>query len=451
MQNGGIIMLLEFTVKNYKSFLDETTFSMKKAAKQTGLNYSLLKESTAGKNKTVVGLCSSVIYGPNAAGKTNIIGAMDVLRAIVLRGNIRNVEGETSPNTAASMLELIPNNKLTSAQPVEFAVEFFTHEMLIRYRVSLDLGLFMEEDYPRKILQEELTINDDLIFRRNKELIFKNKKTIKNYLTDSADSNWDSIGGIARDSLNSEELFLTNGFKLIYAPSLVKIITEWFANQFMVIYRADSMQLIKRFIDPQKKAVYVERTTDKAAKLFGINSNAVGYVVNEDETESKLYSIFQNIKDKKSVAIAAEIFESYGTIRFINMFPLVIRAIQTGGTLIVDEFDASIHPMALMSIINVFHNDDINIHHAQLIFNTHNPIFLNSNLFRRDEIKFVERDDETHYSTLYALSDFGTTGEKGVRKHDDYMKNYFVSQYGAIKDIDFTPIFEELLATESKV
>lgn len=451
MQNGGIIMLLEFTVKNYKSFLDETTFLMKKAAKQTGLNYSLLKESTAGKNKTVVGLCSSVIYGPNAAGKTNIIGAMDVLRAIVLRGNIRNVEGETSPNTAASMLELIPNNKLTSAQPVEFTAEFFTHEMLIRYHVSLDLGLFMEEDYPRKILQEELTINDDLIFRRNEELIFKNKKTIKNYLTDSADSNWDSIGGIARDSLNSEELFLTNGFKLIYAPSLVKIVTEWFANQFMVIYRADSMQLIKRFIDPQKKAVYVERTTDKAAKLFGINSNAVGYVVNEDETESKLYSIFQNIKDKKSVAIAAEIFESYGTIRFINMFPLVIRAIQTGGTLIVDEFDASIHPMALMSIINVFHNDDINIHHAQLIFNTHNPIFLNSNLFRRDEIKFVERDDETHYSTLYALSDFGTTGEKGVRKHDDYMKNYFVSQYGAIKDIDFTPIFEELLATESKV
>lgn len=75
-------MLLEFTVKNYKSFLDETTFSMKKAAKQTGLNYSLLKESTAGKNKTIVGLCSSVIYGPNAAGKTNIIGAMDVLRLL---------------------------------------------------------------------------------------------------------------------------------------------------------------------------------------------------------------------------------------------------------------------------------------------------------------------------------------------------------------------------------
>ncbi len=96
-------------------------------------------------------------------------------------------------------------------------------------------------------------------------------------------------------------------------------------------------------------------------------------------------------------------------------------------------------------------SDDINIHHAQLIFNMHNPIFLNSNLFRRDEIKFVERDDGSHFSTLYALSDFGTTGEKGVRKHEDYMSRYFISQYGAIKDIDFTPIFEDILESESAV
>ena len=100
--------------------------------------------------------------------------------------------------------------------------------------------------------------------------------------------------------------------------------------------------------------------------------------------------------------------------------------------------------MALMNIINAFHNDEINVNQAQLIFDTHNPIFMNSNLFRRDEIKFTERDEETDCSTLYALSDFGTSGDKGVRKHEDYMKNYFISQYGAINDIDFTPVFEDL-------
>ncbi len=441
-------MLLEFTTKNYKSFVEETKFSMAKAAKQSGLDYSLLKETVKG--KTVAGLCSTVIYGPNAAGKTNIIGAMDVFRAIVLRGNIRNSEEKSTPNPASYALELIPNNKLTIPAPVEFSIEFFEDDILVRYSISLDLGLFLDESYQRRVLHEELLVNGDVIYKRGEKLSIENLKPIKKYLSQSTEQNSESVFEIAQNSLNIEELFLVNGFKLIFSPSFVKMVTDWFTNKFMVIYRADSMQLIKRFTDPQKKAIYVEKTTDKAARLFGINSNAVGYVVSDDDSEAKLCSIFRNLNDKKSTAMAAELFESYGTIRFINMFPLVIRAIQTGGTLVVDEFDASIHPMALMSIINVFHNDDINIHHAQLIFNTHNPIFLNSNLFRRDEIKFVERDD-SHYSTLYALSDFGTTGEKGVRKHEDYMKNYFISQYGAIKDIDFTPIFEEILADEGEV
>lgn len=442
-------MLLEFTTKNYKSFVEETKFSMTKAAKQKGLDYSLLEKKVKG--KTVVGLCSSVIYGPNAAGKTNIIGAMDAFRAIVLRGNIKNSSEETSPNAASHALELIPNNQLTSPQPVEFKVEFYEDKTLVKYGISLDLGLFLDENYKRKIIKEELYVNDEQVYTRDDRLVFGNLKVIKKYLSNSVIKNFESILEIAQNSLSKEELFLTNGFRLIFSQSFVNMIINWFTTKFMIIYRADSLQLLTRFVDPQKKTVYVETTTNKAAKAFGINSNAIGYVVSDEDSEAKLCSIFNNLVSKRNVAIAAEMFESYGTIRFINMFPLVIHAIQTGGTLIVDEFDASIHPMALMSIINIFHNNDININHAQLIFNTHNPIFLNSNLFRRDEIKFVEREEDSQNSILYALSDFGTTGVKGVRKHEDYMKNYFVSQYGAIKDIDFTPIFEELLQHEGEV
>ncbi len=443
-------MLLEFKIKNYKSFVEESCFSMVAAPKQKGLDYSLMK--TKVKGKEIRGLSSSVIYGPNAAGKTNIIGAMDVLRAIILRGNIRNSEEKSSPNPAAAALELIPNNNAIEGKPVCFSVEFYEEDagdkFRILYELGIDLGGFLDEEYPRKIVSENLFVNGEPIFQRADDLYIGNMKAIKEYLSDVTEQNVESVSEIAKNSLSKDELFLTNGFKLVFSQRFVKLIVDWFSNKFMVIYRADSMQLIKKFADPKKKAIYVEKTTDKAAKLFGVNSNAVGYVVREDESDAKLYSIFQDMKNKKSAAIAAEIFESYGTIRFINMFPLVIKAIQTGGTLVVDEFDASIHPIALMSIINVFHNDDINIHHAQLIFNTHNPIFLNSNLFRRDEIKFVERDDDSHQSILYALSDFGTTGDRGVRKHEDYMGKYIISQYGAIKDIDFTPIFEEILARD---
>ncbi|GER67431.1 hypothetical protein BpJC7_25960 [Weizmannia acidilactici] len=79
-------MLLEFKIKNYKSFLDELVFTMVPAPKQKGLDYSILKEKIG--LKVYKGLSSAVIYGPNASGKTNLIGAMEVFKAIVLRGNI---------------------------------------------------------------------------------------------------------------------------------------------------------------------------------------------------------------------------------------------------------------------------------------------------------------------------------------------------------------------------
>ena len=436
-------MLLEFKIRNYKSFLEEADLIMTAAPKQKGLDYSLCREKIRGKE--IRGLSTSVLYGPNASGKTNIIGAMDVLRAIVLRGHIRNAEEQMMPNPAASSLELIPNNQDSEGRPVEFTIEFTEGGYRIRYELSIYIGAFMETDAKRRVVGEILTVNGEMVFERNDHLKIGALKTITDHVQNEPA---ESLLEIAERGLNPEELFLTNGFRLIYSGSFAKIITDWFMNKFMVICRADSMQLIKRFSDPRKATVYIAKTTNDAAKIFGINSNAVGYVVADDESETRLCSIFKSLKNKKSMAMAADIFESYGTIRFITIFPLVIKALLTGAVLIVDEFDASIHPMALNSIINVFHNNDINVKHAQLIFNTHNPIFLNSNIFRRDEIKFVEREEETNNSILYALSDFGTTGDKGVRQHEDYMKNYFVGRYGAIKDIDFTPIFEELLARE---
>lgn len=442
-------MILEFKTKNYKSFVDETIFSMIAAPKQKGLDFSLIKNEIKGKK--IKSLCSSIIYGPNAAGKTNIISAMDSLRAILLRGNINNSEDLVSPNQASVSLELIPNNKAKCSEPVFFSITFLESGLLIHYEVTLDLGCFLDIEHERKVVREELTVDGEKIFIREDKIVFGNLKTLKPYLAKNTHINLENLLEIAQNSLNRRDLFLMNGFKLIISPSLVKTISDWFTNKFMVIYRADSLQLIKRFVDPQKQTVYIEKTTNNAAKLFGINSNALGYVISEDEADTKLCSIFKDIKNHKDAIVAAEVFESYGTVRFINMFPLVIRAILTGGTLVVDEFDASIHPMALMSIINIFHNDDINQKGAQLIFNTHNPIFLNSNIFRRDEIKFVEREEGNDNSILYSLSDFGTAGEKGVRKNEDYMKNYFISHYGAIKDIDFTPIFEEILLRANEV
>ena len=123
-------MLPEFKIKNYKSFSDEADLAMTATPKQKGLDYSLCREKIKGKE--IRGLSTSVLYGRNASGKTNIIGAMDVLRAIVLRGNIKNTEEQMMPNLAANNLELIPNNQDGEGRPVEFVIEFIEGGYKIR-------------------------------------------------------------------------------------------------------------------------------------------------------------------------------------------------------------------------------------------------------------------------------------------------------------------------------
>ena len=433
-------MLLEFKTKNYKSFAEEMVFSMTPASKQKGLDYSILSMKAGA--KTYKGLSSAVIYGPNASGKTNVIGAMDTLSSIVMRGSIRNAD-VASPNAAASALELIPNCN-GRKEPTEFSIRFVDGGLMVEYSLKADLGTFMDSDYQRKILEEKLVVNEKQVFSRNGGLTVNLPSVIKEYVNKSIKRKTPKMLELAEDSLSDTELFLNNGFKSIYAAELVKRILSWFGNKFIVVYRSDDMRFVRKLADPKANTVYVEATLTEAAKEFGITGNALGYkATGKDDAENAvLCSIFGN------KLLPAEMFESYGTIRFINEFPLVILALLSGGTLVMDEFDASIHPMALMNIINIFHNDDINKNHAQLIFNTHNPIFLDPSLLRRDEIKFVEREDETGDSVHYALSDFKTAD--GVRKGEDYMNNYFVSRYGAIKDVDFSPILEKVIAESGR-
>ena len=276
-------MLLEFKFKNYKSFVEETTFSMMPAPKQTGLDYSVLKEKVGTKNHKA--LCSAVIYGPNAAGKTNIIAAMETLKAIVSRGNILNSDSIFSPNAASTVLELIPNSSVENV-PTKFSISFIENNFLIKYDLTIDLGSFLEVDYKRKILEESLTINEKNVYKRNEvELEISLPSCIKSFLNKGIKNISSTTEEIARNSLSETELFLTNGFKTIFAQDLVSLILNWFANKFIVIYRSDTLRIMNNFAKPTENSVYTEKTLNEAAIAFGINSNGLKYVYNNENKE----------------------------------------------------------------------------------------------------------------------------------------------------------------------
>lgn len=68
----------------------------------------------------------------------------------------------------------------------------------------------------------------------------------------------------------------------------------------------------------------------------------------------------------------------------------------------------------------------MNQKHAQLICNTHDTNLLNLQLFRRDEIWFVEKNNFTASTEMYALSDFSP------RKDENVEKAYLLGRYGGI-------------------
>ena len=118
-------MLLYFKCDNFKSFSDGFTFNMEPEKRMTELDYSIQTE-VAGK-KDVQALSASVIYGPNAAGKTSVVNAMSCMRQIVLRGNIKNADEDRTRDHVSYNMSLAPFAYQDEVRPVSFEVAFTHH------------------------------------------------------------------------------------------------------------------------------------------------------------------------------------------------------------------------------------------------------------------------------------------------------------------------------------
>ena len=85
----------------------------------------------------------------------------------------------------------------------------------------------------------------------------------------------------------------------------------------------------------------------------------------------------------------------------------------------------SLHPLLVRFLIEIVHNVEDNNRNAQLVFTTHDTSLLDTDLFRRDQIWFVERD-RGNATKLYPLSDFSP------RKGEAIEKWYLKGRYGGL-------------------
>lgn len=439
-------MLLSFSCKNFKSFSKEAVLNMVPEKRLSELRYSILDENANGRK--ISALSTSVIYGPNAAGKTSLINALSCFKRIVLRGNIRDAESDILRDRVSNAMSFIPFAFSDTVEPVTFDISFSNGSHKFRYSLSMNLGGFLEKESKRCIVFEQLEMDDKTIFTRTeREVEYLELKSIKDMLNVGYKQEETSeIRNTMSKNLDSESLLLTSDFNSFCSKKIVNEIGRWFSTGLMVMNSADRTMMHPADSVFGENAI-IDIDINKIAKEAGIFGSDFAYVKDEKSHFVRLVSVLKKDEKNKSFkGLDSELIESAGTLHLISVMPAVIMALKRGATFIVDEFDASLHPMIVMNIISIFHNDEVNTKKAQLIFNTHNQIYLNSKLLRRDEIKFVERDKETKESILYSLSDFKANGSVSVRKTSDYMKNYFISRYGAIVDMDFTDIIKNCLA-----
>lgn len=123
--------------------------------------------------------------------------------------------------------------------------------------------------------------------------------------------------------------------------------------------------------------------------------------------------------------------ESSGTRQLFILAGPILDVLENGRVLVVDELNNALHPLMVRYLVKLMHNPDLNRNQAQLIFTTHDTSLLDVDLFRRDQIWFVEKD-RTQVSHFYPLTDFSP------RKGEALEKGYLMGRYGAI------PFFGEL-------
>jgi hypothetical protein len=127
--------------------------------------------------------------------------------------------------------------------------------------------------------------------------------------------------------------------------------------------------------------------------------------------------------------------ESAGTQKLFALSGPLIETLRNGEILVIDELDAKLHPMMMRFILGLFHSREHNPHNAQLIFATHDTQLLNQRFFRRDQIRFTEKNS-FGATDLYSLDKFDLDDKA------DFSRDYFQGLYNAVPFIGDLKLFD---------
>ena len=425
-------MLIQFSVTNFLYFRDETVLSL-----STNKDNSHSENLLSYKNERI--LPSVAIYGANAAGKSNLQKALTA--AIIMIHNSNNLQVDQPLMVTPFLLD-----SKSRFDKTKFDFIYTYNDVKYEYGFVLDSNNVWEE-----YLYEYKSSKPSLIFERSEINKYKFTTKTKSQLSQIVDKN------------TSNKLFLATATS--WNSDLTKDAYMWFATMIDTYDSQNLEDLMYTEFDRHQNNndsslnKFMLHLLQKAdINISNFNYESIKREVNQlpFELPPELQGLMNPIPSAKKVLEQRRIItshqvvengekkeyplnyfdESNGTKRLFTYGPVLKNALENGRTIIIDEIDNALHPAMTKSLIEMFQNPNINKNNAQLIFNTHEISLLDLNLFRRDQIYFVEKNNKTGVSDLYSLDEFSP------RKSENIQKRYLQGRYGAmpfvnLKDIEW--------------
>ena len=417
-------MLLEFSATNYRSIRDTQTLRMTASKYYKGLEETnCFDVNVAGLPKL---LRAAVIYGPNAAGKSNLLHALHFMQMFVLLSHSHQ-EGQII-NVSPFAL-----NTHMGTEPSEFEIFFVQDDVRYQYGFAVNRS---------RVTREWL-----FAFPEGKAQRWYERKLDAKAGEDQwyFGSKFTGQRRIWQEATRRNALFLSTAIQL--NNEQLKPVFGWFQERLAVILPGAQINLqlsIDQCASEEGAQRIMEFLNSADIGISGIKVTKIPIPPVKPEmlpADMPQPLKEQVLRDMQGKAIPDIRFfhktntgesvsfnfgdESDGTRKLFAFAGPWLDLLAKGHILFVDELDTSLHPLMVRFLIGLVQNSEINTKNAQLIFTTHDTSVLDTEFFRRDQVWFVEKDRE-QASRLYPLSDFNP------RKGEALEKGYLNGRYGAL-------------------
>lgn len=407
-------MLVEFRTENFRSIRDEESICLI-ANSSKELSENTIETSVSAIPRL---LKSSVIYGANAAGKSNFLMGLQRMKNIVL------MSSQLAPEQTFNFTPFLLDDK-APLNPMFFEVTVLLSGIRYQYGFAINEERVLEEYlYVYKTSQRQKWFEREWDDERGEEKYYFGPGFT------GQKSKW-------KELTKKNTLFIT--VAATYNSSDLSLLFQWFSNLIIV---NENERLNAQFSVKSLEDETTKRTVEKFLRNVDISIKEIR--IEEREVQSTEFTL-DRVKMEKSEVVhknskqkylkfvhsspnGEHIFdlqdESAGTKSLLFTLCPIIDVLRRGGVFVVDELDSSMHPLLVQSLIMLFHSK-VNQKGAQLIFSAHDTILLDSGLFRRDQVWLMDKDS-SQSSHLIPMTDFKP------RKKEVFGKGYLGGKYGGI-------------------